>query len=185
MKTENINISCDVCLDLIPLVCDNVASEDSIVLVNKHIEGCTSCRNEFGEKPSFQNHEIDDKKIIKSIKRSIFAIGCGVLLAGVVLGILLSNGMGMFYNFVLMPAVGILGYLIFHKRWFWVPAGMFVLSYIWLVIYNIIDSALTNGFEAWVLTGPIIVSAIYTVLVLVGIAIGMLLKFALGKNKND
>lgn len=45
-------ISCEVCLDLIPLVKDNVASEDSMNLVQEHIQECESCKNEF-------NSEVD------------------------------------------------------------------------------------------------------------------------------
>ena len=38
MNKEKSNISCDVCLDLIPLVRDKVASEDSNRLVYEHID---------------------------------------------------------------------------------------------------------------------------------------------------
>ena len=36
-------ISCDVCMDLIPLVQDGIASEDSREAVEKHIKNCESC----------------------------------------------------------------------------------------------------------------------------------------------
>ena len=40
-------ISCDVILDLIPLVKDGVASDDSSTIVKEHIKNCESCRAEF------------------------------------------------------------------------------------------------------------------------------------------
>ena len=40
-----IEISCQVCLDLIPLVKDNVASEDSKKLVLEHIRQCEACKD--------------------------------------------------------------------------------------------------------------------------------------------
>jgi predicted anti-sigma-YlaC factor YlaD len=42
-----IEISCQVCLDLIPLVKDNVASEDSKKLVLEHIRQCEACKDEY------------------------------------------------------------------------------------------------------------------------------------------
>ena len=40
-------LPCDVILDLIPLVKDEVASEASISLVNEHLKICENCRNEL------------------------------------------------------------------------------------------------------------------------------------------
>ena len=36
-------ISCDMCMDLMPLVQDGVASADSIAAVKQHIENCPAC----------------------------------------------------------------------------------------------------------------------------------------------
>ena len=38
------DISCDVCRDLIPLVADGVASEDSEALVHAHVTHCPACQ---------------------------------------------------------------------------------------------------------------------------------------------
>ena len=40
-------ISCDICMDLIPLVKDGIASEDSCDAVKKHISKCEKCKVEF------------------------------------------------------------------------------------------------------------------------------------------
>ena len=42
-------ISCDICMDLIPLVKDGIASEDSCDAVTKHISKCEKCKVEFDE----------------------------------------------------------------------------------------------------------------------------------------
>ena len=42
-------ISCDICMDLIPLVKDGIASEDSCDAVKKHISKCEKCKVEFDE----------------------------------------------------------------------------------------------------------------------------------------
>ena len=48
------NTSCEIILDLIPLYLDDVCSEDSKRIVEKHISECESCRREF----SGMKHEI-------------------------------------------------------------------------------------------------------------------------------
>lgn len=47
MKKQD--IPCGVCLDLIPLVRDGVASEESVQLVLDHTAVCPSCREALGE----------------------------------------------------------------------------------------------------------------------------------------
>ena len=46
MKKQD--VPCGVCLDLIPLVRDGVASEESIQLVLDHTAVCPSCREALG-----------------------------------------------------------------------------------------------------------------------------------------
>ncbi len=42
-------ITCDICMDLMPLVQDGVASEDSENAVKKHISECESCKKIYDE----------------------------------------------------------------------------------------------------------------------------------------
>ena len=42
-------ISCDICMDLIPLVRDGVASADSAAAVEEHLKTCPACRKAFGK----------------------------------------------------------------------------------------------------------------------------------------
>ena len=54
-------ISCDICMDLIPLVKDGIASEDSCDAVKKHISKCEKCKVEFDvieEKKKINNEDI-------------------------------------------------------------------------------------------------------------------------------
>ena len=95
-------LSCDVVLDLIPLVKDGVASEASVLLVYEHLDKCENCRNEFEVLDNFNlnNADIKDEKIISAIKRSIFISQFIVLIAGGIFGIALSNSMDMLYNLI-------------------------------------------------------------------------------------
>lgn len=181
MNIENTNISCDVCLDLIPLVRDKVASGDSDALVYEHIKSCENCKAEFENINITSENKIDDKKIIQSIRKSLLLAGFVFLVCGALLGVYLSNSFGMFYNFLLMPIVGSCGYLILKKKWYFTPVGIFVLSYVWLFIQNILDGALSSGFKIQIFWIPIFLSTIYTGLTILGVVIVVLLQFTFRK----
>lgn len=183
MNSENYNISCDVYLDLIPLVRDGVASEDSNKLVYEHIANCEGCRLELENTGIITAGMIEDKKIIKSIKKSLFLSGFVLLICGAFIGIGISNSFRMFYNFLIMPLVGGVGYLTLRKKWYLTPIGIFLLSYIWLFIQSIYDGAWSSGFNMEILWMPVFLSIIYTILTVLGTAVAFLIKFALGKDE--
>lgn len=172
-------LPCDVILDLIPLVKDDVASEESTNIVKEHTKMCHSCKNEFEgfECINLENQSIKDEKILLNIKRSIFISQVAVLIIGAIIGIGLTNTMGMFYNFIIMPAIGGLAFITL-KKYHIVLAGIFILTYIWQVMVLIIE---TRAFSWWILQAGIIHSLIYTGLVLLGIIIAKLINYALGK----
>ena len=70
MKKQD--IPCGVCLDLIPLVRDGVASEESVQLVLDHTAVCPSCREALGEE---FRQEVDDSKVLASIRRKLTHMG--------------------------------------------------------------------------------------------------------------
>ncbi len=175
-------ISCDVCLDLIPLVKDRVASEASILLVEEHIENCRECRELYN---SFENREIemDEKKLLKKIKKQIFIV---LLIASVIvsmLGLALSNTMGIFYNILIMPGVGILGYFALRERSYLLLLGLFTFSYIWLLIQYIGEGIMGLGLRN-IIVIPIYWSVIYTGLCGLGLIIGFFLNYAFGREDN-
>lgn len=97
----NLNISCDVILDLIPLVKDNVASEDSIKLVTEHIKSCESCKLELGRHTLPIQTELDDKRVVSSIKKKLFLVMSALLFIGAFIGMALNKNSSS--NF--MPAI--------------------------------------------------------------------------------
>ena len=175
------NLSCNLISDLIPLVKDGVASEDSTIIVNEHIKGCESCMAEFQtfETTKIEQLSIKDEKIIFDIKRSIFITQIIILMAGATLGVALSNSMGMFYNFIIMPIIGGISLIAFRRKWYVAPVVIFVLTYLWQTITGIV----VDGFEWNVLYIGLYFSVIYTILVGMGVLIAMLLKFALKKER--
>ncbi|WP_186430369.1 zf-HC2 domain-containing protein [Clostridium sp. BSD9I1] len=95
------NISCDVILDLIPLVKDGVASKDSINLVSNHLKSCESCKLEFEGHTLPIPTEFDDKRVVSSIKKNLFLATSALLLIGAFIGMALNKNSHS--NF--MPAI--------------------------------------------------------------------------------
>lgn len=167
MKNEEIKISCDICLDLIPLVNDHVASEESRVCVLAHIAHCETCKAEFDE-PSVE-YQVNDEKIIKTMKQSFFLLGCGCLVVGALFGISFTWSMSMFYNFMIMPSIGALSLLIFKKKSTLAPIIMFLLTFTW----NLLNDGMIYS--------TLIMAIIHTFLVLLGMLIMKLLAYAFTK----
>jgi hypothetical protein len=174
-----LNISCNLVSDLIPLVKDGVASADSTLIVIEHIKSCESCKAEFEtfEVAKLEQSSIEDEKIIFAIKRSIFITQLIILMAGAIVGVALSNSMGMFYNFIIMPIIGGISFMAFRRKWYLAPIIIFALTYLWQTTIGIVS----EGFEWIALYSGLYFSVIYTVLVGVGIIIAMLLKFTFKK----
>jgi len=85
---------CNICKDLIPLVKDGVASEQSQRFVLAHIDRCVECHNEYESYSAFPIDEISeaaDRKIIKKAKLRIWIGVISILLFGLFLGIDIST----------------------------------------------------------------------------------------------
>ncbi|HHY14314.1 MAG TPA: zf-HC2 domain-containing protein [Thermoanaerobacterales bacterium] len=178
-----IKISCDVCLDLIPLVKDNVASKDSINLVKEHISECKSCRIQFdGEIETLP--EMDDKQVLLKIRNRIFIMAISAIIIGALIGIGLTEGPGLFYNILIMPLIGAIAYFTLNGRSYYFPIGLFILSYFWILIKYTFDGTFTNAGILSVFIAPIFWSLIYAGLSLLGIIIAFLLKFAFRKESD-
>lgn len=177
----NLNLSCDIILDLIPLVKDGVASKDSTIIVNEHIKYCDSCRAEFKTFETIKAEQtvMKDQKIIFAIKRGIFITQLIILIAGAIIGVALSNSMGMFYNFLIMPIIGGIGFITFKKKWYIAPLAILVIIYLW----QIIEGFVLGGFEWFAFYGGLYYSVIYAVLGLLGAIITALLQFAFRKER--
>lgn len=178
-----IKISCEVCLDLIPLVKDNVASEDSANLVREHIRECESCKNEFNSEVGIPP-EMNDRRVLKKIKKQIFITVLTIIIIGALIGIGLTEGPGLFYNIIIMPLVGAIAYLALNKKTYYFSIGLFILSYFWTLIKYILDGSFANNRILDILPVPIFWSLTYSGLALLGIIIAFLLKFAFGGEIN-
>ncbi len=110
-------VSCDVILDLIPLVKDNAASDESVELVSMHLESCERCKLEFNNYSIPSDQEVDDQKVLNSVKKKLFVVISGLMLVGAIIGMLLNNN-SMHYLTVIVSAltIFIVGLLIFKRK---------------------------------------------------------------------
>lgn len=177
----NTQITCDVCQDLLPLVLDGVASRDSQELVQAHLEHCESCRA-LAQPASLESAVPDDRRVLLTIRRRLSLVGLALLIGGALLGVCLSNSMGMFYNFLILPCVGALAYATLRNRWYLAWAGVFVLSYFWFFFTGLSDSA---SFTWRLFLYPLPMTVIYLLLTCTGTAIATLLHFAFRKEKSQ
>lgn len=176
------NINCNVILDLIPLVKDGVASNESAFLVNEHVKHCASCKTDLDafETIKIEPLNLKDKKIIFDIKRSVYISQIVILALGAVLGIALSSSMGMFYNFIIMPIIGGVSLILFKNKWVFVALAIFVVTYLWQTVLVMAE----NGFSVTGFTVGLYFSTVYAFLVVLGTVIARLLRFAFEKGED-
>lgn len=177
------DISCDVCRDLMPLVLDDVASEDSAALVRQHTAHCEECREIFtGEQAREASGAApDDVKVLKKLRARVLLRSALLVLAGMLAAAWLSYSL---YRMWVMPLLGAAAYLLLRRKWWIVPAGVGVLKFAgqvmvilpWVgqeeaqwdyILVNILYHPLTYAWE-WVFP------------ILLGVAVAALLRFALG-----
>lgn len=167
------DITCEICMDLMPLVEDGIASEESTIAVKNHIKNCSSCREIFsGEMPKSSNVDIIKSKIKK--KTELFSTM--ILMFGIFFGLSLTVSSEMFYNILIMPIIGGIGYYIFRwKALYNIP----ILLIITHAVINLFD--MIKGAEYLHLFDLITWCLTYCVFAIIGILIAGLLHYAFRK----
>ncbi|MBR6748030.1 MAG: zf-HC2 domain-containing protein [Clostridia bacterium] len=169
------DISCDICMDLAPLVRDGLASEDSRRAVQAHIAHCDACRALLDTDlpaPDAQNDAA------ARIRRRIRCFELLVLICGILFGVSLTAGSNLFYNALLMPVIGALGYVIFRGYAALILPGMLLALHL---AGNLI--AFLRGVEVLDLWSVVLWTALYAVFAAVGVLIAWLLHFAFRKER--
>ena len=174
-------LSCDVYRDLIPLVNDGVASEDTCQLVEEHLKECEACRayQHSGLSPEISYE--DDIKTIRKVKRSFLLYAIGFAVAGSIGTFMLSSSI---YILWWMPAVGMATYFIFGKKNMPIAWAAILI----LLTLGRIGNAFWNGWlNANSVFGYVYDSVTNDMMLLIMLAlgslVGALLKFAFGKKK--
>lgn len=169
------HITCEMCMDLMPLVHDGVASPDSIRAVEQHIKDCPDCRSLYeGPRPS----PADSSTMLKRVQNQIRLFSAMVLMFGILFGLMLTAGSGIFYNAIIMPLIGAVGYYLFRwKAVYEIPVLLF--------LTHLITNALGMGQEILTLPTLLMWTGLYAVFALVGVLIAALLHFALKKEEKS
>lgn len=164
-------ISCDMCIDLMPLVQDGVASDDSRNAVLRHLQECPDCRALYeGEIPApSKSHELLGK-----VQRRAQLFSAMVMMFGIFYGLMLTAGSELFLNVIIMPIIGGLGYYLF--RW----KGLYIVPSL-LLVTHIVTNYLGLGSEVLEPMGLFMWTAIYCGVALVGFVIAALLHFVFKK----
>jgi hypothetical protein len=100
-------------------------------------------------------------------------------LVGAIVGVALSNSMGMFYNLMIMPIIGGVSFITLKRKWFIAPSVIFLLAIIWQTLAGFINyGSLRDAFY-----DGIYFSIIYTILSGLGVVIAILIKFVFKKER--
>lgn len=100
-------ISCDMCLDLMPLVRDGVAGADSRAAVEEHLAQCENCRAVFEQGSVECDSEKALLKTIKNVQRVAAAVLVGVVLLGIILCEMVMQGSSMIFVLLCWLVVGL------------------------------------------------------------------------------
>ena len=172
-------ITCDICKDLMPLVKDGIASEDSRMVVEEHIKECEECKKMYGSPVQEPSINPDLEKELGKLKKRLQIFSAMLLVFGVFFGLSLTASQEMFYNSLIMPVIGVLGYILF--RWnavYQIP----ILLFLMLLFIN--GFGMVRGMEVISVMETVIWVAIYSIFVELGVLVAGLLHFAFRKEQN-
>ncbi|MBR5420048.1 MAG: hypothetical protein IK115_02750 [Lachnospiraceae bacterium] len=169
-------ISCGVCRDLLPLVRDGVACEESVRAVEEHIGTCEKCSAMYNEGALPVS---DADRSFADLKRRIRTFSLLLLCFGIFFGLGLTEGGGIFVNIILMPVMGALGYFLFGWNSVW---GIPLLIFLMRLVINIPPVIRGSGHVD--LREILTWSALYAVFALAGVVIAGLLHYAFRREEH-
>lgn len=168
-----IQITCEICKDLIPLVQDGVASGDSASAVERHIQSCPQCRVMWeGQIP----RPADSSRILEKVRHRARVFMGMVLMFGVFFGLSLTASSGLFLNSLIMPAIGAIGYFLCHWRSLYLTPFLLFAAHL---VTNAIGAF--RGAEHLDLASLPLWSALYAVFAAIGTVIAGLLHIVFQK----
>ena len=184
MKTE-----CSIIRDLLPLYVEDMVSRETAQYVSEHLKECPECQAELAklkdgsflpEIESKPTPETDNtkpfKKIMQRINRQSYMLSYPIIILFVFLGFSWTGGENLLYNSLLMPIVGIFAYFVFGWRSIYKMPMLLLVIDLFVCLFKLVEISLWSAL-VWTI--------VYSLFVLVGIAIAFLLHFAFRKEKND
>lgn len=170
-------ISCQICMDLMPLVRDGVASGDSCSAVKQHIAACASCQQAFAATEQV-TADMNEKRVVRKIKQQLSLAALAMVVLGALIGVGVSDSSLIFYNIVIMPVVGAFGYIALKEKSYLVPITMLPFAYVWYFVKHLLSGELS--YQVLVFS-PLFWGLIYAGLCALGVMVAALLGFAFSK----
>lgn len=181
--------ACSIVRDLLPLYVEDMVSPETAQYIRSHLAECPACQEELdrlnaGEgltamekKPTGSTNESKSfKTVMKRLNRQFYSLAYAALICLIFLGFGWTGGENLMYNSMIMPVVGIFGYYVFRwKAIYKVPILLLIID-TFVCLFKLVDLDLYSAL-LW--------TVIYSIFVLVGIAIAFLLHFAFRKEKNE
>lgn len=168
-------ITCDVCMDLMPLVRDGVASDDSRRAVEQHIGSCAACKALCGKG---MPPAINTEKAFHKFKRRLWFFSVLLMMFGMFFGLGLTAGADMFYNSLIMPVIGVLGYVIFRWKALYEIPVLLLLTHGLLNLFRFVQKV--ECLDAYSL---LMWTALYGIFALLGTGIAGLLHYVFNKGR--
>ncbi len=175
---------CAIVKDLLPLYIEDMVSEETEGFINKHLNVCEDCRNELQNLKSDEAFSTPDivpedeikpfRKAVRKLNRQLYTFSYMLIIFFILLGFSYTAEEKMMYNSLIMPLVGIFGYIVF--RW----KAVYKLPVL-LICVNIF--ALLFGVVTIDLPSAVIWTLIYMLFAFIGSLIAYLLHFAFRKEK--
>ncbi len=162
------NKECHIIQDLIPLVNDGVASEESQNFVYEHCLHCETCAQLLEHQPIYDEKQLN-KKWQKRIRLTLMIF----VLFIVLLTTSFTATSGQFYNFLFMPLIGGMGVWLFHKKVYWLYGLVFIVQIIMSLLWR---------HEA--MDGTVMYVMIYWFLMTIGIVIEKCYSYAFSRRED-
>lgn len=176
---------CHIVGDLLPLYLENMVSEGSAAFIEDHFRDCESCRKEYENMKKnvesvSKEKAVEDvrpfKKLMKKINRQTSMLSYGLIVLFIFFGFSLTADADMMYNSLIMPLVGIFGYIVFRKSAFLKMP----------VLLLVVDSlAWVLGMSVMPFSEVLLWTLIYYFVSLMGTVSAMLLHYAFRKENED
>ena len=184
MKNE-----CSIILDLLPLYVEDMVSEETAKYVSEHLATCPECQAELEkmrEGTSVSTIESQPtpnadsakpfKKVMKRMNRQLYSLSYSLVIFFIFLGFGWTSGEHLLYNSLIMPIVGVFGYIVFGWRSLYKIPILLLAIDMFVCVFELVPIDIYSAI-LWTL--------IYSLFVFVGVAIAFLLHFALRKEKTN
>ena len=181
MKTE-----CSIVKDLLPLYMEDMLREETVQYIDEHIQQCPDCNAELNqlkqgvspiERSTMVNTDKSQpfKRMMKRMNRQFYGFAYSLIIFFVFLGFGWTGGDNLLYNSFIMPIVGVFGYYVFKWKAIYKMPVLLLLIDLAIFAFQLVELTFVETLM-WTM--------LYSVFVLIGVAIAFLLHYAFKKEEN-